>query len=71
VKGHFFAKNALEGIFGVDNRCKRRRCTQFTERVGCNSTRTVGLQAGDSMCQSFEPNDTLGVLWQQLKPGNG
>ena len=52
-------------------RVQLRPVADPTERVGRNSTRTVGLQTGDSMCESFEPNDTFCILWQKLKPGNG
>jgi hypothetical protein len=70
MNGHLFTKNALEWVFGMGNRGQSRRVAQLTERVRCDSARTVRLQAGDSMCESFESHDTLCVFWQELKAGN-
>jgi hypothetical protein len=71
MKGHLLAEDAVEGVLRVGNRPQCRRIAEFTKQVRCNLTRSVGLYARDTVRQGLKPNDTLRILRQELKSGNG
>jgi hypothetical protein len=71
MKGHLFAENAVKGIFCVCNRSQCRRIAKVTERMRRNPVRSFGLSGRNAVGQSLKPNDTLRILRQELKSGNG